>query len=143
MVYQLGQRSRSLDQPLKTFRQILTELQNCEILTTFLSVHLLSLLVLKLLFVPRCTLFAYMIFKNNEINESYKLCQVRGKHTVGGIVFYKHLFLVSYFFQIMSEYDQAFDPNILIGHCDLISRFSDFALYLDTQLVYFHTFFRL
>ena len=36
----------------------------------------------------------------------------------------------------MSEYDQIFDPNILIGHCDLISRFSDFALYLDTQLVY-------
>ena len=29
----------------------------------------------------------------------------------------------------MSEYDQTFDPNILIGHCDLISRFSDFALY--------------
>ena len=46
-------------------------------------------------------------------------------------------------FQIMSEYDQAFDPNILIGHCDLISQFSDFALYLDTQLAYFHTFFRL
>ena len=43
----------------------------------------------------------------------------------------------------MIEYDQAFDPNILIGHCDLISWFSDFALYLDTQLVYFHTFFRL
>ena len=37
----------------------------------------------------------------------------------------------------MSEYDQAFDPNILIGHCDLISRFSDFALYLDTQFSYF------
>ena len=34
----------------------------------------------------------------------------------------------------MSEYDQAFDPNILISHCDLILRFSDFALYLDTQL---------
>ena len=30
----------------------------------------------------------------------------------------------------MSKYDQIFDPNILIGHCDLISRFSDFALYL-------------
>ena len=30
-----------------------------------------------------------------------------------------------YFFQIMSKYDQIFDPNILIGHCDLISRFSD------------------
>ena len=40
----------------------------------------------------------------------------------------------------MSEYDQTFDPNILIGNCDLISLFSDFALYLDTQLVYFHFF---
>ena len=43
----------------------------------------------------------------------------------------------------MSEYDITFDPNKLIGHCDLISRFSDFALYLDTELVYFHTSFRL
>ena len=34
-------------------------------------------------------------------------------------------------------------PNIHIGHCDLISRFSDFALYLDTELVYFYTSFRL
>ena len=42
----------------------------------------------------------------------------------------------------MSEFDQAFDPNILIGHCDLISRFSDFVLYLNTQLVYF-LFFRI
>ena len=32
----------------------------------------------------------------------------------------------------MSEYD----PNILIDHCDLISRFSDFSLYLDTQLIH-------
>ena len=39
----------------------------------------------------------------------------------------------------MSEYDQTFDPNILIGHCDLISRFSDFALYLGTQVVYEQT----
>ena len=30
-----------------------------------------------------------------------------------------------------------------IGHCDPISQLSDFALYLDTQLVFFHTFFRL
>ena len=37
---------------------------------------------------------------------------------------------------------RALTPNILIGHCALISRFSDFALYLDTQLVYFHTSFR-
>ena len=36
----------------------------------------------------------------------------------------------------MSEYDQTFDPSILIGYCDLISRFSEFALYLGTQLVY-------
>ena len=36
----------------------------------------------------------------------------------------------------MSEYDQTFDPNKLIGHCDLISRFSDFALYLDTQYIF-------
>ena len=39
----------------------------------------------------------------------------------------------------MSEYDQAFDPIILIGHYDLISRFSDFALYLGTQEVYKQT----
>ena len=41
----------------------------------------------------------------------------------------------------MSEYDKTFDPEEVLGNCDLISRFSDFALYLDTQLVYFHTFF--
>ena len=38
--------------------------------------------------------------------------------------------------QIMSEYDQTFGPKLLIGHCDLFTRFSDFALYLGTQLVY-------
>ena len=43
----------------------------------------------------------------------------------------------------MSEYDQTFDPNILIGHCDLISRFSDFALYLVSQMVYEQTSFTL
>ena len=37
-----------------------------------------------------------------------------------------------FFFQIMNEYDQAFAPNILIGHCDLISRFSDFLPYILT-----------
>ena len=42
----------------------------------------------------------------------------------------------------MSEYDQTFDPNTLIGHCDLISRFSDFALYLGTQMVYEQTSFK-
>ena len=39
----------------------------------------------------------------------------------------------------MSEYYQSFDPNILLGHCDLISRFSDFALYLGTHFVYEQT----
>ena len=43
----------------------------------------------------------------------------------------------------MSEYDQTFDPSILKGHCDLISRFSDFALYLNTQVVYDQTSFTL
>ena len=42
----------------------------------------------------------------------------------------------------MSEYDKTFDPNILIGLCDLISRFSDFALYLGTQMVYEQTSFK-
>ena len=42
----------------------------------------------------------------------------------------------SYFFHIMSKYDLTFDPEVLIGQCDLISRFSDFALNLGTQLVY-------
>ena len=36
----------------------------------------------------------------------------------------------------MFAYDKTFDPEVVLGHCDLISRFSDFALYLDTQLVY-------
>ena len=44
-----------------------------------------------------------------------------------------------YFFLIMNEYDKTFNPNILISHYDLISRFSDFALCLGTQLVYEHT----
>ena len=35
------------------------------------------------------------------------------------------------------EYDKTFDLKVLMGHCDLISWFSDFALYLDTQLVFF------
>ena len=43
----------------------------------------------------------------------------------------------------MSEYDQTFDPNILIGACDLISRFNDFSLYLGTQVVYEQTSFTL
>ena len=40
----------------------------------------------------------------------------------------------------MNEYDQTFNPNILIGHYDLISWFSAFALYLNTEWVsyFFH-----
>ena len=44
-----------------------------------------------------------------------------------------------YCFQDMYEYDKTFDRKVFLGHCDLISCFSDFALYLDTQLVFFHT----
>ena len=78
------------------FTSSLTELRNCEILTPILSVHLLSLLVLKFTVCAQVYSVCLHDFhkNNNEINESYKLCQVRGKHTVGGIVFYKHLFLV-------------------------------------------------
>ena len=48
-----------------------------------------------------------------------------------------------YFFLIMNEYDQNFNPNILIGHNGLISWFSDSALYLNTQWVYDHISFTL
>ena len=39
----------------------------------------------------------------------------------------------------MFAYDKTFDPKVVLGHYDLISRFSDFPLYLGTQLVYEHT----
>ena len=36
----------------------------------------------------------------------------------------------------MFAYDKTFDPEVVLGHYDdLISRLSDFALYLRTQLV--------
>ena len=41
----------------------------------------------------------------------------------------------------MFAYDKTFDSKVFLGHCDLISWFSDFALYLDTQLVFFSYFF--
>ena len=41
----------------------------------------------------------------------------------------------------MFAYDKTFDPEVFLGHCDLISLFSDFALYLDTQLVFFLSYF--
>ena len=46
----------------------------------------------------------------------------------------------------MFVYDKTIDLNnskVFLGHCDLILWFSDFALYLDTKLVFFHTSFRL
>ena len=45
------------------------------------------------------------------------------------------------FFHTMFVYDKTFDLKVVLGHYDLISRFSDFALYLGTQLVYEHTVF--
>ena len=36
----------------------------------------------------------------------------------------------------MFAFDKTFDPKVVLGHCDLISLFSDFALYLGTQSVY-------
>ena len=39
----------------------------------------------------------------------------------------------------MFAYEKTFDPKVVLYHYDLISRFSDFALLLGTQLVYEHT----
>ena len=39
----------------------------------------------------------------------------------------------------MFAYDNTFDPKVVLGQYDLISWFSDFPLYLGTQLVYEHT----
>ena len=41
----------------------------------------------------------------------------------------------------MFVYDKTFDRKVFLGHSDLILRFSDFALYLYTQLVFFSYFF--
>ena len=43
----------------------------------------------------------------------------------------------------MFAYDKTFDPEVFLGHCDLISWSSDFALYLDTQFVFFSYFFQI
>ena len=42
----------------------------------------------------------------------------------------------------MFAYDKTFDPEVVLGHYDLISRFSDFALYLGTLMVYEQTSFK-
>ena len=39
----------------------------------------------------------------------------------------------------MFAYDKTFDREVVLGQYDLISRFSDFPLYLGTHLVYEHT----
>ena len=39
------------------------------------------------------------------------------------------------FFLIISENDQTFDPKVHIGHCEIISLFSDFALYPITKYI--------
>ena len=38
----------------------------------------------------------------------------------------------------MFAYDMTFDPEVVLGHYDLISQFSDFSLYLSFQFVYEH-----
>ena len=35
--------------------------------------------------------------------------------------------------------NKTFDPKVVLGHYDLISGFSDFPLYLGSQLVFEHT----
>ena len=36
----------------------------------------------------------------------------------------------------MFAYDKTFNHEVTLGHCDVISRFSDFALYPDTQYIF-------
>ena len=43
----------------------------------------------------------------------------------------------------MFAYDKTFDLEVFLGHCDIISWLSDFALYLDTQFVFFSYFFQI
>ena len=38
----------------------------------------------------------------------------------------------------MVQYDQTFDLKIKIDHCNYISQFSDFALYLEDCLMHEH-----
>ena len=38
----------------------------------------------------------------------------------------------------MFVYDKTFDPKVVLGHCDLITWFSDFAFDLGFLLVYEH-----
>ena len=38
----------------------------------------------------------------------------------------------------MFVYDKTFDQKVVLGHCDLITWFSDFAFYLGFLLVYEH-----
>ena len=45
------------------------------------------------------------------------------------------------FLSKMFAYDKTFDPEVVLGHCDLISWFSDFALYLDTQKISIFSYF--
>ena len=39
----------------------------------------------------------------------------------------------------MFAYEKTFDLKVVLGHYDLISKFSDFPLYLGTQSVYEQT----
>ena len=43
----------------------------------------------------------------------------------------------------MFGYDKTFDPELVLGHYDLISRFSDFALYLGHSISIFSYFFQI
>ena len=43
----------------------------------------------------------------------------------------------------MFVYDKTFDPKVVLGHCDLITLFSEFAFYLAFLLVYEHISFTL
>ena len=79
------------------------------------------------------TSFTICLRMTRPLTVKYSWVTVTQYH--GSLTFSWYFF--SNFFLIMNEYDQTFNPNILKGHYDLISWFSDFALYLNTQWVYF------
>ena len=43
----------------------------------------------------------------------------------------------------MFAYDKTFDPEVVLGHCDLISRFSDFCLISSHSISIFSYFFQI
>ena len=71
------------------------------------------------------------------------MTSIKGKSSRQNKSYREHMTIENVLRDDMFAYDKTFDPEVVLGHCDLISRFSDFALYLGTQMVYEQTSFKL